>query len=117
MLARFLIGQIEAGESSMAAAQRETLEEAGLALSQYEIAEDYRDILFYPIKKGGHKSVVYYLARLTDDGANVKLSGEHQDFTWANLTKTRELTDSDRHGQVYMEKAYRFILNQDGFGV
>jgi len=77
-------GHVEAGETELETALRETWEETGLSL----ISPDpfFRTELHYPAKKKGRvwdKTVVLFLARTGGEG--VVLSKEHSAYAWLGL--------------------------------
>lgn len=76
----------------METALRETEEEAGLTADHLKIVTDFRKELHYEVKQKP-KIVVYWLAKLADESANVRLSEEHQDFRWARLEEACQLAD------------------------
>jgi len=82
---------LDEGESELDAALRETEEEAGLAANQLTVAKDFTSELNYEVR-GKPKRVVYWLAELkkgTPDDC-VKLSDEHTDYKWLELTEALE---------------------------
>jgi bis(5'-nucleosidyl)-tetraphosphatase len=74
-------GHVDPGETEMATAIRETVEESGLKKGDLKIYEDVKRILNYKVK-GKPKVVTYWLAELVNPQAKVKLSEEHQDYKW-----------------------------------
>lgn len=76
----------------METALRETEEEAGLTADHLKIVTDFRKELHYEVKQKP-KIVVYWLAKLADESATVRLSEEHKDFRWARLEEACQLAD------------------------
>ncbi|XP_057656071.1 bis(5'-nucleosyl)-tetraphosphatase [asymmetrical] [Diorhabda carinulata] len=78
-------GHVDPGETDvMVTAFRETLEESGLHEEDLEIYKDCKKILNYQVN-GKPKEVHYFLAKLVNPKAEVKLSNEHQDFKWLEI--------------------------------
>lgn len=89
-------GAIEEGETEREAALRELEEEAGLAPSDIELVDDFRETENYVFTRGSgasrslvRKSVVYYLA-LWRSG-EVRISHEALDYRWADAAEAAEL--------------------------
>ncbi|EKD63929.1 MAG: NUDIX hydrolase [uncultured bacterium] len=82
-------GHIEAGESELDAAIRETREETGL--KGVEIIEGFNEAMEYFYYRDGEKSfkrVVFFLGRVK--GGEVKVSHEHIGYEWLNYAKAYE---------------------------
>lgn len=76
------LGHVDPGEhDEMVTALRETKEESGLEEKDFKIFPDTKQILNYNVC-GRPKSVIYWLAQLTNPSARVTLSDEHQDYKW-----------------------------------
>ncbi|XP_075042660.1 bis(5'-nucleosyl)-tetraphosphatase [asymmetrical] [Mixophyes fleayi] len=107
-------GHVDPGEDDMTTALRETEEEAGLHSSQFRIVDGFRKELNYDVvnnKKIGKtkKSVIYWLAELSDPNAQVKLSSEHQDFRWLHLQEACKYSEY-QDMQDTLNEAYQFLL-------
>ena len=76
----------------METALRETEEEAGLTGNHLKILTDFRKELHYEVNKKP-KTVIYWLAQLTDPVAAVRLSEEHRDFRWVKLEEACQLAE------------------------
>ncbi|XP_076657853.1 purine phosphoribosyltransferase family protein Apf [Halictus rubicundus] len=77
-------GHVDPGESDMQTALRETEEEAGLVATDLKIYEDAKQELNY-IVNGKPKIVIYWLAELINHDKVVRMSHEHQAFSWLPL--------------------------------
>ncbi len=94
-------GHVDPGEDEWAAAVRETKEESGLELGkQLEAVRECDGDLFKVVTeytcatrdRGEHdKRVTYWLAKLVEQGGQVKLSEEHRDFRWLRLEEACKL--------------------------
>ena len=100
-------GHVESGECDEETAYRETQEESGLEASSLHLIKDFKVELEYPVR-GAMKKVIYFLAELTDQEFEVKLSKEHSCFQWATLGKARELVRY-HETQGAFESAEKFI--------
>lgn len=79
---------MEAGETELEAAYRETEEEAGFTKDQLTVWSGFEKTLHYEVK--GHlKKVVYWLAEVKD-GVTPRMSHEHQRFEWLPLSDALE---------------------------
>ena len=87
------IGHVEKKDSTnLEAAIRETEEESGLKSSDYKFIEDSQQTLKYNVPPNNReKTVVYWLAELTNNDAKIVLSNEHKDFKWVNLQNAFDL--------------------------
>ena len=82
-------GHVDPGENDMQTALRETEEESGLKPKDFELL-DFKRELHYLVKQKP-KVVVYWLAELKNEHAEVKLSNEHQAYEWATFNRATEL--------------------------
>ncbi|XP_063813872.1 bis(5'-nucleosyl)-tetraphosphatase [asymmetrical] isoform X2 [Pseudophryne corroboree] len=101
-------GHVDPGEDDMTTALRETEEEAGLHPSQFRIVDGFRKELKYNVKNK-QKTVLYWLAELSDPNASVKLSSEHQDFRWLQLQEACKFAGYPDM-QDTLNEAYQFLL-------
>lgn len=101
-------GHVDPGENDLQTAYRETLEEAGMNEKHLHIHEDMKFELQYLVSDQ-MKTTVYWLAKLKDIAAPVKLSDEHQDFKWAGVDEACKLVVYDdmqkvlRDSQEYLD--------------
>lgn len=100
-------GHVELGESDKETAYRETREETGLEVHSLQLTKDFIVELEYPVN-GAVKKVIYFLAELTDQEYEVKLSEEHIGLEWADLSKACELVKY-QETQGALESAEKFI--------
>uniref|UniRef100_A0A0A9VRK4 Bis(5'-nucleosyl)-tetraphosphatase [asymmetrical] n=1 Tax=Lygus hesperus TaxID=30085 RepID=A0A0A9VRK4_LYGHE len=82
-------GHLEEGETDLDAAYRETNEEAGLLKDQLRLIDSQIPLKY--TANGKPKVVTYWIAELIDENAAVKISHEHQDYSWADYDKAFEL--------------------------
>ena len=100
-------GHVEPGEDDKETAYRETKEETGLEPCCLHLIKDFQVELEYPVG-GAMKKVIYFLAELTDQECQVKLSEEHHCFEWAALSKACELVRY-HETQAALKSAEKFI--------
>lgn len=77
-------GHVDAGESELETAYRETAEEAGLLNHHLQLIDGFKKVLHYQAR-GKPKAVHYWLAQLRDPDTPVIISSEHQQFAWFPL--------------------------------
>ncbi|XP_045527215.1 bis(5'-nucleosyl)-tetraphosphatase [asymmetrical] [Pieris brassicae] len=95
-------GHVDEGESDWETALRETQEEAGYIKDDLEIDQTTKKVLSYKVN-GKPKEVIYWLAKLINPEAPVKLSDEHQDFKWLPLSQAQDLSGYDDMKQLLSE--------------
>ncbi|XP_077202677.1 bis(5'-nucleosyl)-tetraphosphatase [asymmetrical] [Paroedura picta] len=100
-------GHVDPGEDDLQTALRETQEEAGLDPGQFTILEGFRKELNYTVRDRP-KTVVYWLAEMKDNNAEVRLSSEHQAFRWLALKEACELSGY-QDMQAAMREAHQFL--------
>ena len=107
-------GNIEAGEIPIETAKREVFEETGLRhLRFYE--GFVKKIEYYYRRREGlvHKVVVYFLAETPVN--NVRISCEHEDFTWLSFDKALKIATFKntkrllRYAERYLNKLHGLI--------
>ena len=75
---------MDAGESELETAYRETAEEAGLLKDHLQVIDGFKKVLHYEAR-GQQKKVIYWLAQLSNPDTPVIISSEHQRFDWFPL--------------------------------
>lgn len=79
-------GRLEAGESGLQAAERESHEEVGI--KNYQLLSDFKETVKYFTKRSGRmKFVAMFLAEAKN--AKVKLSWEHDKYEWLSFEEAR----------------------------
>uniref|UniRef100_A0A8C5LQC2 Bis(5'-nucleosyl)-tetraphosphatase [asymmetrical] n=1 Tax=Leptobrachium leishanense TaxID=445787 RepID=A0A8C5LQC2_9ANUR len=106
-------GHVDPGEDDLTTALRETEEEAGLAANHFNIVDGFRKELNYFVNKKP-KTVIYWLAELTDADTEVKLSHEHQDYRWLHLQEACELAGYPDL-QDTLREAHTFLQTLSGY--
>jgi 8-oxo-dGTP pyrophosphatase MutT (NUDIX family) len=86
-------GQVESGEDPLAAAIRETLEEAGIDDLEFAWGHDYVETAPY----SGGKVARYYVARTCAERITLPVNAflgrpEHHEYRWVDLTEAFALT-------------------------
>ena len=107
-------GNIEAEESAIQAAVRETEEETGL--TNLTVINGFREKIEYHYRRNQklvHKEVVYFLAETTAKEDTVLLSYEHSGFKWVEFNEALKLLtyENDRH---ILQKAHRIYSHFKG---
>jgi 8-oxo-dGTP pyrophosphatase MutT (NUDIX family) len=100
-------GHIEAGESEIQAARRETLEETGI--SQIEQVPGFREVISYRFRRGCLpvlKENTYFLAKVPY--SNATISSEHTESLWLTYDEAREKISYDDMRSV-LDKANKFV--------
>jgi 8-oxo-dGTP pyrophosphatase MutT (NUDIX family) len=85
-------GLIEPGESALAAARREVLEETGLAELAYPFGDEFKETLPY----SGNKVARYYLAETDAEKIELPVSPElgrpeHHEYRWISFDEAEDL--------------------------
>jgi len=83
-------GHVDEGEDERTTAWRETREESGLTESDIRVCQGFVKELEY-IAHGKQKRVVYWLAELTNQNAQIVISDEHREFRWVDLAQAKAL--------------------------
>jgi bis(5'-nucleosidyl)-tetraphosphatase len=86
-------GHVEAGEDPLAAAVRETREEAGIVDLEFAWGEDFVETAPY----AGNKIARYYVARTRAERVELPVNPElgrpeHHEYRWVDLTEAFALT-------------------------
>jgi len=103
-------GKLESEEKSMAAAIRETKEEAGLSARDLRIVQNFKAYERFRFRRAGEpvfKVVIFYLAetRMRD----IRISSEHEGFGWFSYSEARRILGRYRDSQRVLRQAYDFI--------
>ncbi len=88
-------GWVEIGEDIMAAAKRETLEEAGLEVTDCRLVFAFSD----PAAKRGSGTWLTFLA-VFDGRPSAKVSHEHDEFVWLPLDRAIEELTYERQKRM-----------------
>lgn len=102
-------GHVDPGEDLLTTAVRETREESGLiADTHYIVAPDFKVETKYQVKSHldgvvRPKVVTYFLAKLTDPGAEVVLSEEHTDYKWLSMDKSLQIGGFDNMTDIFRQ--------------
>lgn len=107
----FVKGNIEEGETETETVLREVEEETSIPRSKIELDPSFRAHVEYFYRRSRnlvHKEVVYYLAK--SFSKDVKVSFEHQDYTWLDYENALEKISYD-NSKMILEKAYRFLIS------
>jgi 8-oxo-dGTP pyrophosphatase MutT (NUDIX family) len=102
--AGFPKGHVDAGESEIETARRETDEETGLG--GLEPLPGFRVDIAYPVERKGRrheKHAVYFLAKTA--GTGIRLSSEHSEAGWYGLAEARARLTHDSARTVLREAA------------
>ena len=95
-------GHVDAGESELETALRETKEESGFGLDQLLMIDSFKKELNYQVN-GRPKRVVYWLAQLKDPTTPVLLSDEHTEYKWLSIANDNELRQFKDMYKVFCE--------------
>lgn len=103
-------GHIESEEKSLAAALRETKEEAGLSSRDLRVIQGFKAYERFYFKKGGKgifKIVIFYLAEAR--ASEVKVSFEHQGYGWFLFKDAQRILEEYKDSRKVLRRAYDFI--------
>lgn len=104
-------GHVDPGEDDLTTAWRETQEEAGLGQEHLRVVDGFLQKLHYQVR-GKEKEVLYWLAELRDPSIKVKLSDEHQNYSWVKLDEAcrlaryTDLQSTLKNAQHFLEKQW-----------
>ena len=107
-------GNIEADESALQAALRETAEETGL--TNITLIKGFKERIAYHYRRNKtpvHKEVIYFLAETTAEEDTVFLSDEHSGFKWVKFTDAQKLLTYKNTRRI-LEKAHHLITQTHG---
>ncbi|HLE96385.1 MAG TPA: NUDIX domain-containing protein [Candidatus Thermoplasmatota archaeon] len=109
-------GHIEVGESEIAAAHREVMEETGIPISHQRLVHGFRERTDYTFRRGGttvEKEVRFYA--LEAGARDVVISHEHSGFEWLPYDSACDRVSFDGPKRV-LEKAEAFLRILDAGG-
>ena len=87
-------GHLEKKENVYQAAIREVKEETGIRKDQIKILKGFQRLITYISGSKRQKSVLYFMAKLTDKTCQVRLSQEHSAYGWMKCNEAITLVDS-----------------------
>lgn len=103
-------GHIEKEENDLAAALRETKEEAGLSARDLRIVQNFKAYERFTFRRGGQsifKIVIFYLAETRT--REVKISYEHQGYGWFTYREANKILGRYRDSQKVLRQAFDFL--------
>ncbi|MBU6500416.1 MAG: NUDIX domain-containing protein [Patescibacteria group bacterium] len=103
-------GHIESEEESLAAALRETREEAGLSGHDLRLIPGFQAYERFYFKKSGQsifKVVIFYLAESSKK--DVRISFEHQGYGWFLFRDAQRILGKYKDSQKVLRQAYDFL--------
>ncbi len=103
----FVKGKMEKDESPHETAIRETKEETGV--DDVEFLDDFEEWIQYNFQFQGelvNKKVVFFLGETKTK--DIKISHEHQNFTWVDYTTAMEKTTFD-NAKTILSKSYALL--------
>lgn len=103
-------GKIESEEKSMAAALRETKEEAGLTQQDLRLITNFKAYERFYFKRAGQtifKIVIFYLAETHK--REVKISDEHEGYAWFSYGEAKKILGHYRDSQRVLKQAHDFL--------
>ena len=107
-------GKIEKDEKIESTVKREIKEETNL--DKLQIIPDFKHELQWYFRLNGEtirKKAVYFLAKIkSEDKDNVKISKEHQKFSWMNFEHANKEIKIKSNKEM-LKTAYNFILNYE----
>ncbi len=103
----FVKGKMEKGESTHQTAIRETKEETGI--NDVKFLDNFEEWIQYNFQFEGelvNKKVVFFLGETKTK--DVKISHEHQNYTWMDYTTAMEKTTFD-NAKTVLSKSYNLL--------
>ncbi len=103
----FVKGKMEEGESIHETSIRETKEETGI--TDISFVENFEEWIAYNFQHQGeliNKKVVFFLAETKTE--NVKISHEHQNYTWMEYNRAMEKITFD-NAKTILTKAQKLL--------
>ena len=101
-------GHDEANESEEETALREIKEETNL---EVDLDTGFRHVISYSPYDGCMKDVVFFVARVKDNGKMIPQECEVSGLVWKNFQEARELLTFDSDKQT-LESAYNYLKAQ-----
>jgi 8-oxo-dGTP pyrophosphatase MutT (NUDIX family) len=106
-------GHIEKEERDIAAALRETKEEAGLSARELRLIHDFKAYERFSFRRGSQtifKVVIFYLAETRSH--DIKISNEHQGYGWFSFRDATKILGKYRDSQKVLRQAFEFLRAQ-----
>ncbi|KRY70477.1 Bis(5'-nucleosyl)-tetraphosphatase [asymmetrical], partial [Trichinella pseudospiralis] len=102
-------GRVEKDEKEFLAAVREVFEETGLTKHDYRIIVGFCHQLHYEVNHCP-KKVTYWLVKLENMSAEIRLSIEHDNYRWCRLEDAKKLVEHSNMLEMIL-KADEFVSN------
>ncbi len=103
-------GHLEGEERDMAAALRETKEEAGLGSRELRVVPNFKAYERFSFRRGNQsifKIVIFYLAETR--AREIKISDEHQGYGWFTYREANKILGKYRDSQKVLRQAFEFL--------
>lgn len=103
-------GHVEEGETDLQAAQREVMEETGIAIESQELVPGFEDDTDYRFRRGHvlvEKDVRFFLIRSRT--RDVKISHEHSAFAWLAYPQALERVSFEGPRRI-LQGAHAFLM-------
>lgn len=110
-------GHIEGEEKDLAAALRETKEEAGLAARDLRVLPNFKAYERFAFRRDGRgvfKIVIFYLAETRE--RDIKISDEHQGYGWFTFREASKILGKYRDSQKVLRQAFEFLRPRTAAG-
>lgn len=98
-------GHQEEGEDDKETLRRELSEEIGI--KEFKLVDGFSRVNRYVNRKGNDRYIVVYLATI-DDGTEIELSHEHDNYIWANLEDGLQKLDHENWRKI-VRGAYEYL--------
>jgi 8-oxo-dGTP pyrophosphatase MutT (NUDIX family) len=107
-------GHLEGSENGFDAAIRETYEETGISFEQIDVIDGFQELISYQSRSRRFKTVVFYLAKVVNSEVKIRLSSEHNDYAWTNLSEALGLVQLESVKKVLCSAFafYKDVRNQ-----
>jgi bis(5'-nucleosidyl)-tetraphosphatase len=103
-------GHIEGEERDIAAALRETKEEAGLSSKDLRLVHNFKAYERFSFRRNNQsifKIVIFYLAETR--ARDIKISDEHQGYGWFTYRDASKILGKYRDSQKVLRQAFEFL--------